>query len=293
MSGTWSRYLLTLLVSPGWGSVEGDGEDGDPTVRVPLAPEVQRNGSRAPFRVFEDLADSGQPVGVRRLAAAVAGLQYSASSRQIDLPACRPGSKRGLTRPDSTGQAAHPLPAGIPHCSASGVTIRLVVNPTGNEATHPRKTNVPDRPRFGTNTGASDTMPGPGSGNTLSGGPTWCPNPRPGDRGSDVVSEAPKGGRGPDRVSELPAGLGVGPPSARLRTPCRVLGQAIPCPGARRGVRTPDLEIEGPTGCPKPRRGGRGPDRVSGLPACRSTGLPRRRRSRHRGPSGPPSRCRC
>jgi hypothetical protein len=38
--------------------------------------------------------------------------------------------------------------------------------------------------------GASDTDRGPGSRNTLSGAPTWCPNPRPSDRARELSRPA-------------------------------------------------------------------------------------------------------
>jgi hypothetical protein len=140
----------------------------------------------------------------------------------------QPGSGRGCHRSGiCTEQAAHPLLAGIPHCYSSGSTVRAGVNPTSNGATPPSEgepssgRGEPAQVAHGLvlAVGASDTNSGPGSCNTLSEAPTWCPG--------------------------LPTGLGSGRHRRGPRTPTRDRGHEIPCPRPRRGVRRPDRVSEG------------------------------------------------
>jgi hypothetical protein len=124
----------------------------------------------------------------------------------------------------------------MPHCYDSGASMRPVVNPSSNgvpptpvEAKPtPEPESGPGRGRLVPAAGASDTMPGLGSGNSLSGAPTWCPKLRRGVRGREFWRRVDADS------TEQGVGAGLGVPRNRRYRP-----ETPRDPSAERGTRTP------------------------------------------------------
>jgi hypothetical protein len=89
-----------------------------------------------------------------------------------------------------------------------------------------------------------------------------CPSPRRGVGARDGVSEPATGCPSPRRGVRGCRSAWVGRRHrSGVRTPTRGLGHVIPCPRARRGVRTPDVVLDPPDVVSEPRRGARPPRR--------------------------------